>query len=77
MLPKQLLHHPLFDSLDFGEAGFFGGDFGIHIGDDGGSAPCSSFKIGNACSILSIVAAFKLGIPEASLYEYQLIKLNL
>jgi hypothetical protein len=30
------VHHALFDLAGFGELGFEGGDFGVHIGEDGG-----------------------------------------
>jgi len=33
---KQVVHHALFELAGFGELGFEGGDFGIHVGEDGG-----------------------------------------
>ena len=35
---QQVLHHPLFNLLIFGEFGFHGSDFGVHVGEDGGDA---------------------------------------
>ena len=30
------MHHALLDLAGFGELGFEGGDFGVHVGEDGG-----------------------------------------
>ena len=33
---EQVVHHALLELAGFGELGFEGGDFGVHVGEDGG-----------------------------------------
>ena len=33
---EQLVHHALLEGTGFGELGFQFGDFGVHVGEDGG-----------------------------------------
>ena len=33
---EEVVHHALFDLAGFGEFGFEGGDFGVHVGEDHG-----------------------------------------
>ena len=33
---QQILHHPLLERAGLGEASFEGGEFGVHVGENGG-----------------------------------------
>ena len=33
---QQIVHHALLEFAGFGEAGFEGGNLGVHVGEDGG-----------------------------------------